>query len=375
MGAAKENIFVTRAINIANSTMEEVMAQSFDEKGSEAGGYVLEFDGINDYVVIADNPSLDFGSPTDFTISFWANPSTWDQDGKYILDKTNGSGVGYSISIENFLLANLRLKFWIKDPSVVNVYTADNALNGLENAWHQFEITCDRSGSAQWYIDSSTSGSAVSISGAGDINNSSTLTIGSDNSPGNYFNGKIDEVRIWNDLRTADEIKASYNRRLSDPYEEANLKLYLRMNNDPGTVAFDHSSSMAHGTINGATYTSGSINWTSDSNLGAEGEANWSGYNDVDDFHTISFVDNDYTGLDAGTNNFTGMGGRVYVKYVSLNKSSTPYTFDNSGTPTDYKQITVKVGIPGTTDSTQLDAIKSAKADQGYTLTFSPYGI
>ena len=33
MGAAKENIFVTRAINIANSTMEEVMAQSFDEKG------------------------------------------------------------------------------------------------------------------------------------------------------------------------------------------------------------------------------------------------------------------------------------------------------------------------------------------------------
>jgi hypothetical protein len=69
------------------------------------------------------------------------------------------------------------------------------------------------------------------------------------------------------------------------------------------------------------------------------------------------------------------MGGRVYVKYVSLNKSDTPYTFDNSDTPTDYKQITVKVGIPGTTDSTQLDAIKSAKADQGYTLTFSPYGI
>jgi hypothetical protein len=69
------------------------------------------------------------------------------------------------------------------------------------------------------------------------------------------------------------------------------------------------------------------------------------------------------------------MGGRVYVKYVSLNKSDTPYTFDNSDTPTDYKQITVKVGIPGTTDSTQLDAIKSAKVNQGYSLSFSPYGI
>ena len=73
------------------------------------------------------------------------------------------------------------------------------------------------------------------------------------------------------------------------------------------------------------------------------------------------------------------MGGRVYVKYISLSggsgTSGDPYTFDDSGTPTDYKQITVKVGIPGTTDSTQIDAIKSAKVDQGYGLTFSPYGL
>ena len=66
------------------------------------------------------------------------------------------------------------------------------------------------------------------------------------------------------------------------------------------------------------------------------------------------------------------------MKYISLNGGSgepeDPYTFNDSGTPTDYKQITVKVGIPGTTDSTQVDAIKSAKVDQGYPLTFSPYG-
>ena len=369
MRSANQTVLIGKSISVAHSTVEEVMAQSFDAKGSEAGGYVLDFDGTDDYVEIADNPSLDFGSPTDFTISFWANPSTWDQDGKYILDKINGSGVGYSISIEKFLEANLRLKFWIKDPSVVNVYTADNALNGLENAWHQFEITCDRNGSAQWYINSSTSGSAISISGAGDIDNGNSLTIGSDNSPGNYFHGKIDEVRIWNDLRTPAEIKANYNRRLSDPYEEANLKLYLRMNNDPRTVAFDHSSSMAHGTINGATYTSGSISWTSNSNLGNDGETiDWSTNNDVDDFYKTG---PDSPLLDDG---FSGLGRRIYVKYVSVSGSSPSYSFSDSGTPTNYKQITVKVGIPGTTDSTQLDAIKVAKVNQGYSLTFSPYG-
>ena len=68
------------------------------------------------------------------------------------------------------------------------------------------------------------------------------------------------------------------------------------------------------------------------------------------------------------------------MKYVSLNTGTAgtiedPYTFVDSAEPTDYKQITVKVGIPGTTDSTQIDAIKSAKVGQGYPLTFSPYGL
>ncbi|SVB10445.1 uncharacterized protein METZ01_LOCUS163299, partial [marine metagenome] len=44
------------------------------------------------------------------------------------------------------------------------------------------------------------------------------------------------------------------------------------------------------------------------------------------------------------------------------------------GVITDYKQITVKIGIPGSTDSTQLSAIKSAKIIQNYGLTYSPYG-
>ena len=57
--------------------------------------------------------------------------------------------------------------------------------------------------------------------------------------------------------------------------------------------------------------------------LGREGETTWSGNNDVDDFHTLSFVDGDYTGLDAGSDDFTGLGGRVYVKYVSLNTSGS----------------------------------------------------
>ena len=144
------------------------------------------------------------------------------------------------------------------------------------------------------------------------------------------------------------------------------------MNNGTGTVAFDHSSSMAHGTItNSAPYiwASGSISWTSKSNLGNDGEAaDWSENNDVDDFYGTG---PDSPLLDSG---FSGLGRRTYVKYVSIDTGTNPNSFVESGIPTNYKQITVKVGIPGTTDSTQLDAIKSAKVNQVYSLTFSPYG-
>jgi hypothetical protein len=151
------------------------------------------------------------------------------------------------------------------------------------------------------------------------------------------------------------------------------------MNNGTGSVAFDHSAKKNHGALEDMDVDEDWVTGYSTS-LGKEyHESTWSGYNDVDDFHTVSFKDSDYTGLDAGSNNFSGLGGRVYVKYISLNggsgASGDPYTFNDSGPPTDYKQITVKVGIPGTTDSTQIDAIKSAKVDQGYGLTFSPYGL
>ena len=70
-------VAMTRASNLTHATMERGMAQNFDARGNdlEFGDYALDFDGTNDYVAIAENSGLEFGSSTDFTISFWANSS------------------------------------------------------------------------------------------------------------------------------------------------------------------------------------------------------------------------------------------------------------------------------------------------------------
>ena len=329
-------VAMTRASNLTHATMERVMSQNFDAKGNDAGDYALVFDGTDDYI--------DVGNVTTGikTISFWVEADDISTHTDYVLDL---NGTDYIKIVNGEVTVNN-----IDSPTYyINAVAGERTIATID-AWYHVAIT-----------------TATGIV-ADDVDIGRVEGIGTE-----FFSGKIDEVRLWNDVRTASEIITYYNKSYPNPYDDNTLKLYYKLNNGSGSIVYDHSSSMAHGTLNNMD----DEDWVTDysTTLGREGETIWSAHDDVDDFHTLSFLDSDYSGLDAGSNNFSGLGGRIYVKYVSLNTGGSPYTFDDSGTPTDYKQITVKVGIPGSTDSTQLNAIKTAKAEQGYTLTFSPYGL
>ena len=328
-------VAMTRASNLNHAIMERVMSQDFDAKGNEAGGYALDFDGSNDYIDIG---SVGAGIQT---ISFWIEADNISSRTDHVLD-LNGTDfikiVNGEVTVNN-----------IDSPTYYINGASGNRTIGAIDSWYHVAIT-------------TSTGINVTDMDIGRVEGESP----------EYFDGKIDEVRLWNDVRTESEILTNYTKSLPNAFTDANLKLYYKMNSSPSSVAYDHSSSKVHGTITGASWTNASASWSI--TLGREGETTWTGNNDVDDFHALSFVDGNYTDLDAGSDNFTGIGGRIYVKYVSLNTGGIPYTFDDSATPTDYKQITVKVGLPGSTDSTELNAIRTSKASQGYTLTSAPYG-
>ena len=378
MRSANQTALMGKSISVAHSTMEEVMAQSFDAKGSEAGGYALEFDGIDDYILLSE--VIDIGS-TSSTVSMWVKVPVVGE-GNLSADERVGILLGnqWRNPNSNWEIYNEgQIRFHWNEGETKYLGSSDLR----DGKWHHIAFVRDVDNNLlKGYVDG--------VAEIDENDDGTNLTfghafyVGSDNrqmdmNPANDypFHGLIDELQIWAIARTQAQIIADYKTGITNPFNNSNLKLYLRMNNGIGTTVFDHSSNMVHSPITSATWTDESSSWST--TLGTEGEASWSEYDDVDDFHTVSFKDSDYTGLDAGSNNFSGLGGRIYVKYISLNggsgTSEDPYTFNDSGTPTDYKQITVKVGIPGTTDSTQIDAIKSAKVDQGYTLTFSPYGI
>lgn len=61
------------------------------------------------------------------------------------------------------------------------------------------------------------------------FNGTSIFAIGTRGDIDQFFDGMIDEVRVWNDIRTADEIKANWKRELVG--DEANLVGYWKLNN------------------------------------------------------------------------------------------------------------------------------------------------
>ena len=386
---AVQAVAMTKASNLANATMERVMAQDFDARGNEANGKSLNFDGPDEYI--------DTGVPlqdtfrNSFTVSYWVKPDDGNPASAISIFGTINSadeeGVRSNISTDG------KIDFFYESNNVnAEAITSSAVFSDGATAWTHVALVADSGANLLIYIN----GNSVVITGGNLVGIDMSIWTSSDDvfigatddaeTAVNHFVGDIDEVRIWSVTRSAASIKADYKKRINDPFNTDNLDLYYPMNNGTGSVAFDHSVNKNHGSLENME----NDDWVTgySTSLGKEYiestwhglvESAWSGYNDVDDFHTVGFIDSDYDGLDEGSPNFSGLGGRVYVKYISLNggagTSGDPYTFNDSGTPTDYKQITVKVGIPGTTDSTQVDAIKSAKVDQGYSKTFSPYGI
>ena len=85
--------------------------------------------------------------------------------------------------------------------------------------------------------------------------------------PAEYFDGKMDEVAVWNDELTSAEVTAIYNSGNmlnvssdSGNYASAaNLKGYYRFNEGSGTSLQDNSSNSNTGTITGATWTAGFV--------------------------------------------------------------------------------------------------------------------
>ncbi len=180
--------------------------------GGETGkfGNGVDFDGSDDYLLVADNPILDFEAATeDFSIFAWVRrDSDNTEDG--IVGKKDGGGDGYELKIQG-VADTLQFRLDGIGPAGSTTITDTN--------WHHVGVTIDRDGDGQLYLDGEPDGSPASMNSEA-MDTINALAIGATRNTGeNPFDGAIDEARI-------------YNRALS-PSEVADLYLWA-----PGPVAY-----------------------------------------------------------------------------------------------------------------------------------------
>lgn len=173
-------------------------------------GDCLSFDGINDYITFGDINNFD--ATTAFTVSAWINRQGDSVSGEAgtIAGKWNtGEAKGWFLEIadsDHATNAN-QFRFFISGVSDTSFYATTTTSNGT---WYHVAAVYN---GAMKYIYINTASSSEEATGSPTTTNDQ-FQAGFDTGSGgssNYFNGYIDDVRIYNRALSGDEIKKIYN--------------------------------------------------------------------------------------------------------------------------------------------------------------------
>jgi flagellin-like protein len=204
-------------------------------------GKALNFDGSGDYIDVTDpaDGSLDFGTQS-FTLAAWVKTSYNGSGYLRVLTKENPvDRQGYAFYNDG--PGSGRMRMFIDDGPLGIANSLDITIN--DNQWHHVAFVINRTsqvmhgyidGNIQNWAETGTT-SSLSIAGIGNISNSDNLVIGRNANGGQYWNGGIDEVRIYDRALNSTEILEDMN----SPYPIERPAASWRFDEGTGTAVND----------------------------------------------------------------------------------------------------------------------------------------
>ena len=231
---------------------------------SLSGTTALDFDGVDDYIDYGDDASFEFTSS--FSMEAWILQENTVNTGT-IISKSNvklGNEKGFKLVLKNNAV---NLKWYDSSSTLIANLVSPYAINN--NKWYHIACTYDGT-TVKLYIDGIEVASDIPTSilgyGAEKFMIGATYDSDAPNTPKDYFNGFIDEVRIWDVALMANQIHEMMNQEIqqngtavsgkvipkdiSDGLLWANLQGYYDMNDN---TANDKSGHERNGTSKNMT--------------------------------------------------------------------------------------------------------------------------
>lgn len=165
----------------------------------------ITFDGIDDYVALGNPVSLQITET--ITLSAWIK-SNDKSEKKRIINKLDSGAGQQSYTLFTGTNGKVIFKFWTGGVAKSVSSTTDI----VDGNWHQVIATYDGS-SMRIYIDGVLEATTSSITGAID-NDSSNVDIGRKADNNQFFNGQIDDVRIYNRALSSEEVLSLFQGRI-----------------------------------------------------------------------------------------------------------------------------------------------------------------
>lgn len=304
---------------------------------AQNGGYSLDFNGTNQYVSVPNNAAFNVSAITIEAWFYWK--------GNYVEFITGKDIEGF----EMHTTTDNRIRFI----PATGVYLDTPEGSIAKNEW--IHVSCSFDPSTSPYATIYINGVEQSWTKAGEglittpIDNTTDPFLIALRQDASYpFTGKIDEVRVWNDVRTADEVRANMYSELAG--NETGLVAYYKMSDAAGTIVSDNGPNNLDGTTVNAPYwqTSGAL-------AGSRRALDFDGTND-------------FIQLPSNANfNYSGSSVLTFETWVKYEGSSSTALFGKYGSGISTLQMALYIDAANDKVKLMMDRF----SDGGWQLVFT----